>query len=59
MDSATRAQADSSVSAGRVGIDLLEQIKAYIEAAVQNLDLKMKWKLDLVTEEQIVLRKEG
>lgn len=38
-----------------VGMDLLYQAKSLIEQPVQDLELKMKRELDLITKEQIAL----
>lgn len=57
MYSATRSRAGSSASSSPSGMVLLRQTKLLINEAVQEIELKMKGELDLMTKEQIALNR--
>lgn len=59
MASAAHFQADSSVSADLAGMVLLQKELSLIEDAVEDLELKTKGQVDLVTEDRTALREEA
>lgn len=58
MTSATRSRADSLVPADPAGMEFLQTTKLLIEKANQNLKIKMKEELDVVTKEKTASRED-